>query len=612
MAADENRHTILVIEDNHLNLKLVRDLIRIHHYGVLEANTAETGVELAQLHKPDLILMDIELPGISGLEATQRIRQTPELRGIPVIALSANAMAEDKDKAFAAGCDDYITKPIDIKSFPKTIQRHLPKPTERKRVPELAGASELVRGHRLLVVDDDPLNIKLLAAQLVSKGYQVATACDGRAALNRVATDPPDLILLDIMMPGIDGYAVTRRLKANPETKDIPIILVTALTGDDEKERGLDAGADEFINKPVNYPELEARVKSLLRLKEYQDQLETRKESASLMAHGLVENESDTKDDADLPTILIVEDDATSAKLIARYLSMIPCQLEIVDRGEEALRIAASNHVDIMLLDLMLPTIDGIEVCQTIKSSERTIPIQVVMFTSLTDTKSKLMGIDAGTDDFLVKPINKDELRARVKSLIKKKAYLDRLRAKVDGALHAAITDQLTGVYNHGYLKHFVESECKRSKRHQHRLALLMADVDDFKHFNDQYGHQCGDLALIRIAKTLKRNIRDIDLIARYGGEEFSIVLPYADLAGAENIANRLLQSVSNHRAIENAPGARLSVSIGISIYPDFCDTPEELLKTADLALYQAKRRGKNQYRVFNNDTIPPIDTISI
>ena len=606
MAADENRYTILVIEDNPLNLKLVRDLIRIHQYEVLEANNAETGVELARLHHPDLILMDIELPGISGLEATRMIRENHEVSGVPVIALSANAMEADKARALAAGCDDYITKPIDIKSFPKTIQRYLPKPTGNKR------PSETTRGHRVLIVDDDELNIKLLAAQLTSKGYRVATAYDGRAALNQVAADPPDLILLDIMMPGIDGYEVTKRLKAKDESKDIPIILVTALTGDDEKERGLEAGADEFINKPVNYPELEARVNSLLRLKEYQDQLGSRKESASLMAHGLVESKSDSKEDVNSPTILIVEDDATSAKLIARYLSMIPCQLEIVDNGEKALRMASTNHVDIILLDLMLPIIDGIEVCRALKSNEQTIPIQVVMITSLTDTKSKLAGIEAGTDDFLVKPINKDELRARIKALVKKKAYLDRLRARIDGALYAAITDKLTGVYNHGYFKHFIELECKRSKRHQHRLALLMVDVDDFKKFNDQYGHQCGDLALNRIAKKLKSNIRDIDLIARYGGEEFSIVLPYADLKMAESVANRLLQSVSNHQEIEHAPDARLSVSIGISIYPDFCDTPAEFLKTADLALYQAKSKGKNQYCVFGKNDLQLIDKSSI
>jgi two-component system cell cycle response regulator len=310
--------------------------------------------------------------------------------------------------------------------------------------------------------------------------------------------------------------------------------------------------------------------------------------------------------------VLIVEDDATSAKLIARYLSMVPCQLEIVDNGEKALRAASSNRVDIMLLDLMLPTIDGIQVCRTIKSREQTIPIQVVMITSLTDTKSKLMGIDAGTDDFLVKPINKDELRARVKSLVKKKAYLDRLRARVDGALYAAITDRLTGVYNQGYFKHFIELEIKRAKRHRHRLALLMVDVDDFKKFNDRYGHQCGDQALHRIAEKLRSSIRDIDLIARYGGEEFSIVLPYADLPLAEAIANRLLQAVSGHCEVEHALDASLSVSIGISVYPDFCDTPAELLKTADFALYRAKRQGKNRYCTFETTDTQPIAKSSI
>ncbi|BBO89371.1 response regulator [Desulfosarcina ovata] len=596
MMSDEYRKTILVIEDNPLNLKLARDLIRIQGYDVFEAQNAETGIELATLHDPDLILMDIELPGISGLEATQRIRNDPELCEIPVIALSANAMEEDKAKALAAGCDDYITKPIDIRSFPETIHRYLPKPEDRENPPETS------RGHRILVVDDDHLNIKLLAAQLVSKGYLVSTANDGEAALTIVATDRPDLILLDIMMPGIDGYEVTERLKADAETRDIPIILVTALTGDDEKRRGLEAGADEFINKPLNYPELEARVSSLLRLKEYQDQIVSRKQSENLMVKGLIKKEDAILEDPNLPTVLIVEDDLTNAKLLSRYLTMMPCHLEVVNTGEQAIQIAALKKIDIMLLDIILPTMDGFEVCKAIKTSEHTIPIQVVMITSLTDTQSKLKGIEAGTDDFLVKPINKDELHARLRSLLKKKAYIDRLRAKVEGALYAAITDKLTGVYNHGYLKHFLELEFNRSKKHKHNLGLLMVDVDDFKKFNDQYGHQCGDRALSMIAKTMKSKIRDIDLIARYGGEEFSIVLPYADLTVAKNVASRLLEAVSNHLEIDTAPVARLSVSIGISIFPDLCETPEDLLKTADLALYQAKNRGKNQYCVYEKN----------
>ena len=580
MTDDTGKKTILVIEDNDLNLKLVRDLIKLNHTSAIVAQDAESGLELARRHKPDLILMDIELPGINGLAATEMIRKDS----------TAWAMPEDEQRALEAGCNGFIAKPINIKSFQKTINSYL------QSTSSLQECIENHRSQRILIVDDEALNLKLLAAKLSSKGYRIATAGDGKTALEITKTEPPDLILLDIMMPGMDGYEVTARLKADPETSNIPIILVTALTGEDEKKKGLAAGADEFINKPLNYAELEARVVSLLRLKEYQEQLGTRQKSESLMINGIADIIDDTEENQGLPSILVVEDDSTSAKLITQYLSIMPCHVERAKTGKDALKIAASKKIDIMLLDLMLPCINGFEVCRAIKDNEETFPIQVVMITSLTDTRSRLKGIEVGADDFLVKPVNKDEFRARIKSLIRKKLYLDKLRAKVDLALHAAITDKLTGVYNHGYFKHFLDLELKRSRRHKHNLALLMIDVDDFKAFNDKFGHPCGDQTLRMIARILRENVRDIDLVARYGGEEFAVTLPYAGEDAARSIAGRLLRSVAGHREIESAPGARLSVSIGVALFTDFADTPEDLIKHADLALYTAKGRGKNQY----------------
>ena len=598
MTDEVNDKSILVIEDNELNLKLVRNLIQINNYRIMEASNAEDGIEMARMNKPDLILMDIELPGIDGFDATRMIRDDPGLRDVPVLALTAFAMKDDMAKAQAVGFSGYITKPISIKSFQEIIDSHL---SESR---DTSGCSIRAYGKRILIVDDEALNLKLLSALLTSKGYQVATACDGQSALRLVATDHPDLILLDIMMPGLDGYEVTARLKAEPDTRDIPIILVTALTGEDEKKKGLEAGADEFINKPVNYAELEARVFSLLRLKEYQDQLGTRIKSENYMVQGIacIENPVEAGNaDNGLPTVLVVEDDSTSAKLMMKYLSVMQCKIKMAKNGEDALQIASTNKIDIMLLDIMLPSMDGFEVCKAIKDNEETIAIQVVMITSLTDTASKLKGIEVGTDDFLVKPVNKDEFRARIKSLFKKKAYLDKLRAKVDKALHAAITDRLTGVYNHGYFMHFIDLEIKRSKRHNHDFALLMIDVDDFKIFNDKYGHQCGDQALRMIADILKANVRDIDVVARYGGEEFAVSLPYACKNVAESIANRLLKSVVDHKDMQTAPGARLSVSIGISLFPVISESPEDLIRTADMALYSAKRGGKNQFCTFSS-----------
>lgn len=599
MEAAQLGKTVLVIDDNDLNLKLVRDLLKIDHHHVLEAGTAEFGLELARRYKPDLILMDIELPGMDGLTATRIIRAEESIKAIPIIAISAYAMEDDQKMAVNAGCDGYITKPMDIRHFQKTIATHLcvdpacatpggvDQPMDKKPI--------MPYGQRLLIVDDDVLNVKLLAARLATKGYKVITADNGQAALQMIHQCQPDLILLDVMMPGLDGFEVTAILKNDIQTKTIPIILITALSGEEEKRKGLEAGADEFINKPINNAELEARIVSLLKLKRYQEQLGTRKISENLMVLGMADSPVELSPEEPMPTILLVADDANSITLLTRYLAFLPCTVLLANNGEEALKIAAHKKIDIMLLDLMLPTMGGFEVCQAIKGDDATYPIQVIMITSLTDNNSKLRGIEAGTDDFLTKPINRDEFCARIKSLVRKKAYLDQLLVKVGAALNAAITDKLTGVYNQGYFKHFLSMEVKRSQRHNHHLALLMIDIDNFKNINDRYGHPIGDQFLKKVADILKNNIREVDLVARYGGEEFAVSLPYADLPSAELTAARLLNAVNEQSEIACKPGVRLTVSIGIAIFPNDCDSAQALIQSADEALYAAKQGGKNR-----------------
>ena len=589
---------VLVVEDNALNMKLVRDVLKIDDIICIEADKAEVGLEFARSSQPDLILMDIDLPGMDGFTAMRIIKEDPELCSIPVLALTAYAMEGDKDQAKEAGCMGYITKPIKINSFRETIKEYLGimKKDCSKEIKKTEGIFGLKgrNGKRILIVDDEVLNIKLLDAQLSSKGYMTLSAKNGKDALEIVRNNKPDLILLDIMMPEMDGYEVTSFLKSDLSTSDIPIILVTALTGEDDKKKGLEAGADEFINKPINYPELEARIVSLLKLKEYREQLSSRKQSEELMIQKTADRRVLKENQADFPTVLIVDDNRSTIEFIRLFLLDIQCNIKIAETGEKAMDIVNNNKIDVMLLDVMLPGMDGYEVCRKIKGNEYSFPVQIVMFTSLTDTASKLKGIEAGTDDFLLKPVDRDELKARIMSLFKKKAYLDQLLLKADNALQAAVTDKLTGVYNHGYFKHYLNMEFARADKNEHKLTLLMIDVDDFKKFNDRYGHPKGDQALKKIAEILRDNIREIDFIARYGGEEFALVLPYVNRHAAVVIAERLRHKVEDLFEIHDVHESKLSVSIGASLFPDQAATPEELIKTADTALYMSKNNGKN------------------
>jgi two-component system cell cycle response regulator len=458
--------------------------------------------------------------------------------------------------------------------------------------------------HRILIVDDEPLNVKLLAALLSAEKYETIQAYSGEEALGKIAAESPDLVLLDIMMPNMDGYEVTRRLKNNPKSRDIPVILVTALDGTDNKIKGLEAGADEFLNKPVSTPELLARVKSLLRLKKYQDQLKMRSQSTNFFTPPMDEKKT-IQNTIDLPTILLVEDDKKDAKLIQSYLHGEPYQIKLVKDGEETMACVQQEKIDLIVLDILLPGIDGFEVCRRLKNKEQTRNIQIVAITSLRDLESKIRGIELGADDYLVKPINRHELGVRVKALIKKKAYLDSLHEGYESAVHSAITDKLTGLYNQAYFKHVLDFEIKRSLRQKSPVSLFMLDVDDFKQYNDNLGHLAGDEILMELGGLIRASVRDIDLAARYGGEEFAVVFSNTDIDEAVMCAERIRQIIHSHTFsyTKSLPSKNLSVSVGVAIYPSDAGSVEELIEKADSALYKAKREGKNRVCLYNKNS---------
>jgi two-component system cell cycle response regulator len=447
---------------------------------------------------------------------------------------------------------------------------------------------------KILIVDDDPTNVKLLAAKLGDPKYIIFKAYSGAEALHTARKERPDLLLLDVMMPGMNGFEVTAQLKNDPETADIPIILVTALDGSDNKTKGLEAGADDFLNKPVHTAELKARVKSLLRLKRYSDQLKARICAKGMLLDPL--SGDDSMADLRLPNLLIVEDSLPDAKLIKSLLNSLACRITVVNSGEEALSICNNHQVDIMILDMLLPGLDGYEVVKRVKENEATQSTQIIVVTSLQDIESKIKGYEFGVDDFLVKPINFNEFRARVNSLIKKKAYHDKLMGSLEVAVQAAITDKLTGVYNSGYLQHYLKNELKRADRHHHPVSLLMLDIDDFKLVNDRHGHLAGDHLLKDIAETLAKSVRDIDFIARFGGDEFAIILPYTQKESAAAVAERIRCEIANGQVGKNDPALLpVSVSIGVADYVPGVDTVQDMIQKADNALYTAKFNGKNR-----------------
>jgi len=450
---------------------------------------------------------------------------------------------------------------------------------------------------RILIVDDNPLNVNLLEAKLPSKDYEILHAYNGKEALEKADRELPDLILLDVMLPELDGYEVTKRLRNNPRTNDIPIILITALQDTEEKITGLESGADEFLNRPVDTAELQARVKSLIALKQYGEQLRLRIQSEQMFPTVTAPLQYQKE-----KTLLLVEDDEVAARLILSYLKDQPYHVEFLTDGVNAVRRIEQGQIDLILLDILLSGMDGFEICQHLKEMAHVQSIPIVMITCLKDTESKIRGIELGVDDFLVKPVHKEILIARINALLKKKEAIDRLAFDYERALRSAITDKLTGLYNYGYFKQFLQLEIERSIRQRHPLTLIMLDIDNFKQFNDTHGHLAGDEILRALAQLINRIIRKIDLAARYGGEEFAVILPYTTTKGALIVAERLRQAVESYPFMYKTSllSATLTISIGIASFDSKIKTVEDLIERSDTALYMAKREGKNRVCVFD------------
>jgi two-component system cell cycle response regulator len=310
--------------------------------------------------------------------------------------------------------------------------------------------------------------------------------------------------------------------------------------------------------------------------------------------------------------ILVVDDVTTNLQLVQGHLRSEGYQVQLADSGEEALRQIERQDFDLVLLDVVMPGMDGFEACRRIRANVSTRHIPIILVTALNDLDHKVQGQQAGADDYVGKPFDRSELLIRVKSMLRIKALHDRLTQKIAELESAKIrlrrladTDSLTSLYNKRYLSENLRLEVARADRYQNRLSLLMVDVDDFKQINDHCGHITGDAVLQQIAALFVKGVRTIDFVARYGGEEFAIVLPETDAIGAELVAERLRQQIAGHRFLDadGEPLGQVTISVGIAGYIRGVGDADELVKLADARLYEAKQAGKNAVVGVSNRT---------
>jgi two-component system cell cycle response regulator len=444
---------------------------------------------------------------------------------------------------------------------------------------------------RILVVDDIEANVRLLEAKLTAEYYEVSTAMDGPTALAMAARDLPDIILLDVMMPGMDGFTVCRKLKDDPATRHIPVVLITALDGRGDRIQGLESGASDFLTKPIDDVMLFARVRSLTRFKLVIDELRQREASGRRM--GVIAGAAARLDGLG-GRVLIVDDNERQAQRVAAELGVE--HRPVIESDPEKAKISAGGPVDLVIVNAAAKNFDGLRFTASLRSEERTRQLPVLAMVDPDDRGRMVKALEIGVNDILSRPIDPQELSARVKTQIQRKRYTDYLRNNLDHSLELAVTDQLTGLHNRRYMTGQLDSLVKRASLGGDPVSALLIDIDFFKKINDTFGHDIGDEVLREFALRLASNVRAIDLPCRYGGEEFVVIMPDTALADALRIAERIRMHVSGSpfKVAHGKEMLNVTISIGVSATAGEGDTPEALLKRADEGVYQAKASGRN------------------
>ncbi|CAK0744317.1 Diguanylate cyclase [uncultured Gammaproteobacteria bacterium] len=449
---------------------------------------------------------------------------------------------------------------------------------------------------RVLVVDDLLPNVKLLAAKLTREYFDVISAYNGADALELVKKESPDIILLDVMMPGMDGFEVCRRIRSDPASQHIPVVMVTALSDAADRLRGLEAGADDFLTKPVNDVALFARVRSLVRLKMMMDEWRLRESTSGqfgMLQQDPVAGAESIRD----ARVLVIEDNSTDLEKILETLQRDGHNVEPATSSAIALKRSLDSEFDLVIISIALIYEDGLRLCSQLRSHERTRQVPILLLADDGDMNRVAKGLELGANDYVIKPIDRNELHVRVRTQIRRKRYQDRLRANYELSLSMALTDPLTSVFNRRYVTAHLPRLLDRAIDNNKSVSALMFDIDHFKLVNDSYGHAVGDEVLREVAVRASMNLRNFDLVARLGGEEFVVILPDTGAETALAVAERLRSLIADapFKVSASVEEITVTVSVGVSVGGWVGDKPDALLRRADDALYEAKRAGRNQ-----------------
>jgi two-component system, cell cycle response regulator len=448
---------------------------------------------------------------------------------------------------------------------------------------------------RVLVVDDLLPNIKLLEARLSAEYFDVRTAMNGPDAIAICERGDCDIVLLDVMMPGMDGFEVCQHLKKSPTTAHLPVVMVTALDQPADRLKGLEAGADDFLTKPVNEVALLARVKSLVRLKMLTDELRTR--AAASRDVGIEDpNAAALQDNGLGGRILLVDDRQSSYERLAASLAQVH-QVEVEINPQQAMLRAPDGNYDLVMVSLGLNNFDGLRLCSQLRTLERTRKLPILIIADMDDEQRILRGLEIGVNDYLVRPVDRNEMLARVRTQVRRRRYIDSLGAALTQSVEAAIIDPLTGLHNRRYMQSHLAQLINEGASQGTPFSLMILDIDHFKSVNDTFGHDAGDEVLKEFAQRIRKSLRGADLACRAGGEEFVVMVPETEPQVAQLVAERIRQKVERQPfpIYGGKKTISVTVSIGVSGFRLGHTTSEALMKKADEALYKAKKEGRNR-----------------
>ncbi len=453
---------------------------------------------------------------------------------------------------------------------------------------------------RVLIVDDIPTNVKLLDARLTAEYYDVVTASSGPEALRICDEGTIDLVLLDVMMPDLDGFEVCRRLKASQRTHHIPVVMITALDQPSDRIQGLESGADDFLSKPVDDVQLMARVKSLVRLKSLTDELRARAVTGQQLA---IEETGRVLDsiEAEDGRILVI-DEPRNARRITEALTPAH-HVDVLENPADAVLQVADGGYELAIVGMDLGDFDPLRVCSQLRTLEQTRQMPIILVAEEDDRAQVVRGLELGVNDFIMRPVERNELAARVRTQVKRYRYASELRERVATTMQLAVVDELTGLYNRRYFDRHLSVMLQKAQEQERDMAVMMLDIDHFKPINDTHGHNVGDTVLKEFALRLQRNIRGVDLACRFGGEEFVVLMPDTEFGQARTVAERVRAAVADMPFKTDATSPlRITVSIGVALNEQDHEVPETLLKSADMALYAAKNGGRNQVAFDESD----------